>query len=333
MYGMFTYIYHKFRQNAGKYSIHGASGIGKYTIFPWGIRHGSRDVSKHRFTPARFVISWRALVCPRLKQPMKLLEQSVCRKLRMLLKATTEAHHPSQLTHRGLVAWWIWEFSCRAGRVTQSVCGMAITANSIRTKCCWRVSTVCKMWVQSPTSRASHFLRFHAPRLHFPFWIALSFHPKSGKAPSLLGCPRKIGSMVRINGLFHLLISGVYISSWPLVGNEGINPQYTNVKGFIPSFPTSRASQILGWNHPLILTSWDIQVHFHLSPPKTEAQQSHQHQRGGRRQRPGGVDAIRHVTDGLGMGWWGGGYIIRKMVVLVPLGWRAPCCLTPQKAL
>ena len=26
----------------------------------------------------------------------------------------------------------------------------------------------------------------------------------------LLGCPRKLGSMVRINGLFHLLINGIY---------------------------------------------------------------------------------------------------------------------------
>ena len=26
----------------------------------------------------------------------------------------------------------------------------------------------------------------------------------------LLGCPRKIGSMVRINGLSHLLINGIY---------------------------------------------------------------------------------------------------------------------------
>ena len=27
---------------------------------------------------------------------------------------------------------------------------------------------------------------------------------------SMLGCPRNLGSMVRINGLFHLLINGVY---------------------------------------------------------------------------------------------------------------------------
>ena len=27
MYGMFTYIYHKFKPNVGKYSIHGASGL------------------------------------------------------------------------------------------------------------------------------------------------------------------------------------------------------------------------------------------------------------------------------------------------------------------
>ena len=30
----------------------------------------------------------------------------------------------------------------------------------------------------------------------------------------------------------------VPFSSWPLVGNEGMNPQYTNVKRLIPSFPT-----------------------------------------------------------------------------------------------
>ena len=46
----------------------------------------------------------------------------------------------------------------------------------------------------------------------------------------MLGCPRKLGSMVRINGLFHLLINGVY---W------GYNPLT---------------------NH--LLTSWDIQVGF-----------------------------------------------------------------------
>ena len=27
----------------------------------------------------------------------------------------------------------------------------------------------------------------------------------------LLGCPRKLGSMVSINGLFHLLINGVFL--------------------------------------------------------------------------------------------------------------------------
>ena len=27
----------------------------------------------------------------------------------------------------------------------------------------------------------------------------------------MLGCPRKLGSMVRINGLFHLLINGVFL--------------------------------------------------------------------------------------------------------------------------
>ena len=28
---------------------------------------------------------------------------------------------------------------------------------------------------------------------------------------NILGCPRKLGSMVRINGLFHLLIHGILI--------------------------------------------------------------------------------------------------------------------------
>ncbi len=45
----------------------------------------------------------------------------------------------------------------------------------------------------------------------------------------ILGCPRKLGSKVRINGLFHLLINGLYRSYNPL----------TN----------------------LLLTSWDIQVY------------------------------------------------------------------------
>ena len=48
----------------------------------------------------------------------------------------------------------------------------------------------------------------------------------------VLGCPRKLGSMVRINGLFHLLINGIY---W------GYNPLT---------------------NH--LLTSWDIQVGAHF---------------------------------------------------------------------
>ena len=48
----------------------------------------------------------------------------------------------------------------------------------------------------------------------------------------LLGCPSKLGSMVRINGLFHLLINGIYC---------GYNP-LTN----------------------LLLTSWDIQVYLYL---------------------------------------------------------------------
>ena len=33
----------------------------------------------------------------------------------------------------------------------------------------------------------------------------------------LLGCPRKLGSKVRINGLFHLLINGVYWGYNPLI--------------------------------------------------------------------------------------------------------------------
>ena len=49
-----------------------------------------------------------------------------------------------------------------------------------------------------------------------------------GSSHTLPGCSRKIGSMVRINWLFHLVINGVY---W------GYNP------------PTN-----------LLLTSWDIQV-------------------------------------------------------------------------
>ena len=33
----------------------------------------------------------------------------------------------------------------------------------------------------------------------------------------LLGCPRKLGSKVRINGLFHLLINGVFLGGNPLI--------------------------------------------------------------------------------------------------------------------
>ena len=51
---------------------------------------------------------------------------------------------------------------------------------------------------------------------------------KADRWKNILGCPRRLGSMVRINGLFHLLINRVY---W------GYNP-LTN----------------------LLLTSWDIQV-------------------------------------------------------------------------
>ena len=36
------------------------------------------------------------------------------------------------------------------------------------------------------------------------FWFNTHFYV------ILLGCPRKLGSMVRINGLFHLLINGIY---------------------------------------------------------------------------------------------------------------------------
>ena len=36
----------------------------------------------------------------------------------------------------------------------------------------------------------------------------------------LLGCPRKLGSMVRINGLFHLLINDVYWSYNPFPGTS-----------------------------------------------------------------------------------------------------------------
>ena len=39
---------------------------------------------------------------------------------------------------------------------------------------------------------------------------------------------------------FHYIdwLIGILITSWPLVGNEGMNPQYTNVKVEGPSFPT-----------------------------------------------------------------------------------------------
>ena len=33
---------------------------------------------------------------------------------------------------------------------------------------------------------------------------------RSRRGQDVLGCPRKLGSMVRISGLFHLLINGVY---------------------------------------------------------------------------------------------------------------------------
>ena len=33
MYGMFTYIYHKFRLNVGRYSIHGAFGYCKKQVY------------------------------------------------------------------------------------------------------------------------------------------------------------------------------------------------------------------------------------------------------------------------------------------------------------
>ena len=36
------------------------------------------------------------------------------------------------------------------------------------------------------------------------------FSPQKAKEKHLLGCPRKLGSKVRINGLVHLLLNGVY---------------------------------------------------------------------------------------------------------------------------
>ena len=33
MYGIFTYIYHKFKPNVGKYSIHGSYGLGYISMF------------------------------------------------------------------------------------------------------------------------------------------------------------------------------------------------------------------------------------------------------------------------------------------------------------
>ena len=64
------------------------------------------------------------------------------------------------------------------------------------------------------------------------FWImfGVAFFLRWCDVYPILGCRRKLGSMVRINGLFHLLINGVYWGYHPI----------TN----------------------LLLTSWDIQVCF-----------------------------------------------------------------------
>ena len=35
-------------------------------------------------------------------------------------------------------------------------------------------------------------------------------HREKSHNITILGCPRNLGSMVRINGLFHLPISGIY---------------------------------------------------------------------------------------------------------------------------
>ena len=36
---------------------------------------------------------------------------------------------------------------------------------------------------------------------------------------TLLGCPNELGSMVRINGLFHLRINGIYRGCKPLTNH------------------------------------------------------------------------------------------------------------------
>ena len=52
-------------------------------------------------------------------------------------------------------------------------------------------------------------------------WVICRFHVNlSGSRKwnfGILGCARKLGSMVRINGLFHLLIHGVYWGYNPLI--------------------------------------------------------------------------------------------------------------------
>ncbi len=60
---------------------------------------------------------------------------------------------------------------------------------------------------------------FQAERLliakawNFRSWFLHRFHHQKTR---LIGCPRKLGPMVRINGLFHLLINGVYCGYNPL---------------------------------------------------------------------------------------------------------------------
>ena len=69
-------------------------------------------------------------------------------------------------------------------------------------------------------------------------------HPYNVVYQPLLGCPRKLGSMVRINGLFHLLINSRYSLGW---NNPLILPHHWSLTS-CPGHPSIELmNQVLNW--------------------------------------------------------------------------------------
>ena len=95
--------------------------------------------------------------------------------------------------------------------------------------------------------------RSQNPRKNDQFHVASKWHQKD-LLPAQGLCLGREAQSAKVPGNFFChqteLFCTIQKTSWPLVGNEGMNPQYTNVKVEGPSFPTKGQPKKRGGKEP-----------------------------------------------------------------------------------